>query len=1069
MVLSNDLISQFVKATKDKDTSKKEATVYGTAVEYNGDIYVRVDGSDHLTPVSKTANVNIGERVTVMIKNHTATVTGNLSSPSARTEDVEIIGDQVTVFDTILADVVRTDALNAQVARIDELVAGSVDILGRLTATEADISWLEVNKLDAETAELTYATIVDLDAVTIEVDELKANYGEFTVVTTERLDAVEALINDLDVDGTLTVESLEGKFANVSFSNIGVAAIKTLYTTSGIIKDATISDGVITGTLSGVTITGDLIKANTILADKLVIKGTDGLYYRLNTDGVTTEAEQTSENSLNGSVILAKSIAASKISVTDLVAFGATIGGFHIGDDSIFSGAKSTVANTTRGIYLDTDGQVSFGDANNFITYYKDTDGTYKLEVSAESFTFTTTSKTIADTIADVQKNIDGIAIGGTNILRSTNTVSSLDASSSWANGTWRSAGGGTGTRTVIDITDAPNADIKVGFEIVGNDTDTTTAQDSVPVVEGLEYTLSCYARGTGILRLQVGKSPYSSNTHEFNEVTEWVKCAYTFVAGEGNGLTDGKTNVYIGNRGTGSLQVCGFKMELGNVATDWTPSPNDVKIKAEAASRTATDYMNLSSAGLVVGQNPASPSAGNTLISTDGVSIRKGTTVLAEFKAASRTASGVSSATLTSTDSTDSESDGVTKVSGTIGKNETRANIYITTNGNPVYFPKGLETSKVLINDDSGIISNANILLNGSLVDLSGEGILTPLNSYGNMIIGYGRYQDGGGTHVYGTRVKAKTLDGFSASVNGSAALDTNNAQGNATFGWHLYETATGETNIYGNITSLFSKDDIRLNANENSIRINGSIIPYEAAKFNIGAPSLSMYNMYISIANDGFNHGIKFVNASENSYNAVGVNSTGWPVFGNTTYCTNLISKSTTTSDTGYSFKITCGDNPDLTLSDNDARLFLFGGTDSTSRYIGSCAAYKRTYSASPNMVITDNSIIGRSTSSSERYKHDISVADIDELSGLYNLPVKKFKYNDDYIATDDELYDNYLYGFIVEDLEDILPCAVQHITDENGKKVPEMWNSNIIIPALLKLIQDLNSRLKTLEQGV
>ena len=43
-----------------------------------------------------------------------------------------------------------------------------------------------------------------------------------------------------------------------------------------------------------------------LIADKLVVKGENGLYYKLNTDGVTTETEQTEYNSLNGSVITAK-------------------------------------------------------------------------------------------------------------------------------------------------------------------------------------------------------------------------------------------------------------------------------------------------------------------------------------------------------------------------------------------------------------------------------------------------------------------------------------------------------------------------------------------------------------------------------------------------------------------------------------------------------------------------------------------------------------------------------------------------------------------------------------------
>ena len=123
-------------------------------------------------------------------------------------------------------------------------------------------------------------------------------------------------------------------------------------------------------------------------------------------------------------------------------------------------------------------------------------------------------------------------------------------------------------------------------------------------------------------------------------------------------------------------------------------------------------------------------------------------------------------------------------------------------------------------------------------------------------------------------------------------------------------------------------------------------------------------------------------------------------------------------------------------------------------------------RVYSSAANMVVTANGIFGRSTASSERYENSIVEADISELSGLYDLPVKRFKYNDDYISSDDESHGKDLYGFTVEDLENILPCAVQHITGEDGAKLPETWNSNIIVPSLLKLIQDLNTRLKVLE---
>lgn len=89
MNLPIDLISQFAKITNDKKETKNESIVYGTIAYVNGKTHVVIDGSEISTPVVTTADVINGERVTVMIKNHTATVIGNLSSPSARTDDLK--------------------------------------------------------------------------------------------------------------------------------------------------------------------------------------------------------------------------------------------------------------------------------------------------------------------------------------------------------------------------------------------------------------------------------------------------------------------------------------------------------------------------------------------------------------------------------------------------------------------------------------------------------------------------------------------------------------------------------------------------------------------------------------------------------------------------------------------------------------------------------------------------------------------------------------------------------------------------------------------------------------------
>lgn len=439
MGLSSELASQFAKIVNQTNTNdSKETTVYGTAVKFNGKMYVKIDGSDRMTPITSTVDVREGERVTVLIKNHQAVTTGNTSSPAARTDDVkdntqkiEDASKQITELGTLIADKASIKELEADEARIKDLEAANVTITGELkaqrasissltadnvninkslTAANASIENLKTNKLDVEVADLKFATIDSLKATNVSVRQLTSDFGDFKKLSTESFNANNAAIKSLQTD-KLNTKDAEVTYANIDFANIGDAAIEKFYAKSGIIKDLVIGNETVTGELVGITITGDLIKANTIVADKFVLKGQNGLFYRINTDGITVETEQTDENSLNGKVILAKSITADKVKVTDLVAFGATIAGFNINDNAIYSGVKESVNNNTRGIYLDKDGQIAFGDSNNYVKYYKDTDNTYKLKISAGSIIMSATGKTVEDAINGVETKLDELDV----------------------------------------------------------------------------------------------------------------------------------------------------------------------------------------------------------------------------------------------------------------------------------------------------------------------------------------------------------------------------------------------------------------------------------------------------------------------------------------------------------------------------------------------------------------------------------------------------------------------------------------------------------------------------------
>lgn len=445
MGLSSDLISQFIKATNDKQEENKDELLYGTVVEFSGVNYVKLDGAQTVTPILASANSKPGDRVMVTIKNHTAIVTGNITSPSARMQDLSdveakvddngnninqindtinsinnIINQQGNNIELINNDLVAKEntiklinetilAQNNQIESIGNTVTAHDN---RLELIDSDLT---VQKSQIETINSTITThnsaIETMNSsINIFNSSFRIQNGFVTgikgidteFITVEQLEANAANIEDLKAN-KLSVADAKIQYANIDFSNIGKAAMEYFYANSGLIKNVTVGDQTITGELVGVTIKGDLIEGNTIVADKLVIKGSDGLYYKLNTDGMSTEAEQTDYNSLNGQVIRAKSITATKIAVEDLVAFGATIGGFKITDKSIYSGVKETVDNGTRGIYLDNTGQIAFGDGHSYVKYYKDTDGTYKLAISAEQITMGGSSTNISDEISAAQ------------------------------------------------------------------------------------------------------------------------------------------------------------------------------------------------------------------------------------------------------------------------------------------------------------------------------------------------------------------------------------------------------------------------------------------------------------------------------------------------------------------------------------------------------------------------------------------------------------------------------------------------------------------------------------------
>lgn len=98
---------------------------------------------------------------------------------------------------------------------------------------------------------------------------------------------------------------------------------------------------------------------------------------------------------------------------------------------------------------------------------------------------------------------------------------------------------------------------------------------------------------------------------------------------------------------------------------------------------------------------------------------------------------------------------------------------------------------------------------------------------------------------------------------------------------------------------------------------------------------------------------------------------------------------------------------------------------------------------------------------TTSSARYKKDISTEFNEDLDPhkLYDLPVKQYQYKDEH--KDKQLVAGMQVGLIAEDVDKYFPNACQY--NDDGE--PESWRERIIVPAMLKLIQEQKAEIDEL----
>ncbi len=523
--LSNALVREFAEVMEVPQTEKTEKFLYGTIKNNGESFYVKFDGSDFLTPITSAMGYEDGDRVMVMMKDHRAIVTSNMTSPGVSQKYVK---ENCASFDTVSAINARIDILDAGVVKTSELDAAIANI-GYLKSDYADLKYASISSLNASNAEIenlksTTIKTTELYAKVADLDYIKSDHADIvnlksTMITTDTLKAEIAKIGYLTADEAdiryLTVSTADTKFLHADMSDMDISKIQTLFATAGIVSDMTIKDGHITGVLDSVTVNANSITTGTLSVDRLVIRGSEkSLVYELNNISGALQAK--SVDTLNGEILTQRTITADKLVAKSITSNEIKTG--TITSDEIKTGTI-TAANINM---IDLVGDSAF--INSLKT------------------------NTV---IVGLQNDINGISVGGNNLLRNSADLTK-----------WNKETGVTVTKQNDGY-----------FCIKQTDTSKTGRwgiYQDIAVQQNTDYTIAVDGRTNVCFSIGLGTTYGWGNVVVANEKTT-KRYVYKFNTGSNTCL-----RVYLNDQGNAGVYLKCPKLEKGNKATDWTMAIED-------------------------------------------------------------------------------------------------------------------------------------------------------------------------------------------------------------------------------------------------------------------------------------------------------------------------------------------------------------------------------------------------------------------------------------------------------------------------------------------------------------
>ena len=466
-----------------------------------------------------------------------------------------------------------------------------------------------INKLDVDTAKITYATITNLTAVKGDVDYLKVNNltvdkANLLYASIERMEVVEGQIRNLNVDdlkakvanintlmfGSASGGSLTTEFSNSVVSLIGDAQIKSAMIES-IAADKITSGKIYTNLVEILSESGNLdIADNTIQIkdDKKIIRvqiGKDAnsdynMYVWDKSGNLMFDALGLTENGVKREIIR-----------NDMIKEDANIAANKLNIESLFNVINEDGSHTLKSskIYVDANKQtldVAFKNMTTNVTELQKS-------VTTQGTQLTAVQGAISSKVwqQDITTAVNGLQIGGRNLFQNTGyTRGNLYL------GWYQSTTTAHKDEIVADNATLSGKARKITYVEAGSQgayIDIPASLKSKKNLQKKVYTQSCLLKANKAISVTWGNSSPGFNKSTVNVSTEWQKFEIktTVVV---NYVFSKLTEFFVSNVTAGTeLYIADYKFEEGEFATPWTPAPEDTDSSISAVDTKVTTISN--------------------------------------------------------------------------------------------------------------------------------------------------------------------------------------------------------------------------------------------------------------------------------------------------------------------------------------------------------------------------------------------------------------------------------------------------------------------------------------------